>query len=416
MGFDKNFVSNLPRHELETIYTISRIMVEEVEIISALERITRLTRDILIFDNIILYTFDNDDSTKPIYAEAIGRGKNEKYLLNSIKNISVKTKNHGATYLQYELDPTSTNRLDQRYYLGIPIFVENDIEGVLVFIRFGGPDFSEAHIQLAEFIGSHIGIFLQRMKFQKQISSLEARKQLFNLQDEFIAAVSHELNTPLGFIKGYTTTLLRENVDWDDQTVREFLTIIDEETNSLSDLIDNLLDSSRLQTGNFRVNPKPMKAEAFIGIVRKRMLDHYPHLKYEIIDETNEAYIKIDMKRITQVLDNLISNAEKYAPKKPIHIKFSTNNENFIIMVKDFGKGIQPKHIEHIFKRFYRIQENTIGIRGSGLGLFICKKIINAHNGEINVESVVNQGSEFTILLPLIDKNEYEAHEKNEEA
>ena len=415
MAFDKNYVSKLPRHELETIYAISRIMVEEVEIISALERITRLTRDILIFDNIILYTCENENQTKPVFAQAIGRGKNEKYLLNSIKNISEKTKNHGTTYLQYELDPASTNRLDQRYYLGIPIFVDQKIEGILVFIRFGGPDFSEIHIQLAEFIGSHIGVFLQRMKYQKQISSLEARKQLFNLQDEFIAAVSHELNTPLGFIKGYTTTLLRENVEWDDQTVKEFLTIIDEETNSLSDLIDNLLDSSRLQTGNFHVNPKPMKANAFISIVRKRMLDHYPNLDYEIIDDTEETFIKIDMKRITQVLDNLISNAEKYAPKKPIHIKFSNDEENLIIKVKDFGKGIDPIHIDHIFKRFYRIQENTIGIRGSGLGLFICKKIISAHDGEITVDSVVNQGTQFTILLPTIDKNEYDVYEKTEE-
>ncbi len=414
MRFDKNYVSNLPRNELEIIYAISRAMVEEVDLNTALERITYLTREILIFDNIILYTSDTEEQNTPIFAQAIGRGKNEKYLLNSIKNISEKTKNHGATYLQYELDPTSTNRLDQRYYLGIPIYIDKQIEGVLVFVRFGGPDFSEGHIQLAEFIGSHIGVFLQRMKFQKQISSLEARKQLYTLQDEFIAAVSHELNTPLGFIKGYTTTLLRENVEWDAKTVKEFLTIIDEETNSLSDLIDNLLDSSRLQTGNFHVTPKPMKATAFINILRKRMLDHYKHLEYEILDESENVYINIDMKRITQVIDNLISNAQKYAPKKPIHIKFSNDVNHLIIQVIDFGKGIEPKHIEHIFKRFYRIQENTIGIRGSGLGLFICKKIISAHQGEITVSSIVNQGTTFTILLPTIDKDELEKYEENE--
>ena len=278
-------------------------------------------------------------------------------------------------------------------------------------MRFGGPEFSEAHVQLAEFISSHIGKFLQRMKYQDQISTLEAKKQLFNLQDEFIAAVSHELNTPLGFIKGYTTTLLRDNVDWDDETVKEFLTIIDEETNSLSELIDNLLDSSRLQSGNFHINAKPIKAEALINFLIKRMNNHYNHLEYKIINNCEDVFINIDMKRITQVFDNLISNAEKYAPKAPIHIEFLNNDMNFMIRVKDFGKGIAAEHLENIFYRFYRIQSNTVGIRGSGLGLYICKKIVNAHDGDILVESEVSKGTIFKIVLPITTKNKLDENE-----
>ncbi len=124
---------------------------------------------------------------------------------------------------------TDQEKSDLRQTLSIPLQHGDLMTGALVLIRYQGPEFRDDEIKLANFLGSQVLQIINQQKLTDQLSDLEARKHLTILQDEFIALISHELLTPLGFIKGYATTLLREDVTWDGSTQREFLSIIDEE-------------------------------------------------------------------------------------------------------------------------------------------------------------------------------------------
>lgn len=107
-----------------------------------------------------------------------------------------------------------------------------------------------------------------------------------------------------------------------------------------------------------------------------------------------------DPTRITQVFDNLLSNAVKYAPGSPVKISLSECGEQCAITVEDQGPGIAEQHLEHLFERFYRVPETSLATHGTGLGLYICQQIIQAHGGEIKVSSQVSKGTVFTIYLP----------------
>jgi signal transduction histidine kinase len=248
-----------------------------------------------------------------------------------------------------------------------------------------------------------------------RIATLEAQRELARMQDEFISTISHELRTPLGFIKGYVTTLLRDDVDWNSETRAEFLRIVDDESDRLRELIDNLLDSSRLESGRLGMTCEPTRISALIRDTAERTRSAYPgmDLRLEISDDLPP--VDIDATRISQVFDNLLSNANKYAPNSTVLIR-AKNKKDFIrLEVIDNGPGIHSDHMSHLFERFYRVPGNSNTVRGTGLGLYICRKIVEAHGGEIGVESEPNRGSNFHFSLPTVPESQVKTAEiKNE--
>jgi signal transduction histidine kinase len=287
-----------------------------------------------------------------------------------------------------------------RFSLGLPLHLWADARGALVFIRFGGPAFKPDQIHLAEFIAAHVAQLIGHDRLVQQVANLEAERKLDRLQEDFIATISHELLTPLGFIKGYATTLLREDTSWDDVVRREFLTIIDEEADRLRELIDNLMDSSRLQSGTLRMVFQPTRLDAFLREIVARASSRNDTMSIQLEIKAPELQIPIDPARLAQVFDNLIINATKYAPGAPIKLTLKKNGTQAHIAVQDFGPGIAPAHLEQLFKRFYRVPTNDTTVRGTGLGLFICRQIVRAHGGEIKAESTEGKGTTFHIYLP----------------
>ena len=277
--------------------------------------------------------------------------------------------------------------------------------GALVFIRFGGPIFTSNHINLAEFIAIHVSQLLSHRSLVEQIADLEAKRRLDSLQDDFIATVSHELLTPLGFIKGYATTLLREDITWDDESRNEFLTIIDEEADRLRSLLDNLMDSSRLQSGTLQMSYQPIRLDTMLRDISLRAKSRNDKLSIDLQNNTPKLMIHADPTRLAQVFDNIIGNAIKYAPDSPILIKTGFQGNQVRISIKDYGPGISPEHLEKIFKRFYRIPEHSTSARGTGLGLYICRKIVQAHGGSITAKSELGDGTTFMICLPCVKKD-----------
>jgi signal transduction histidine kinase len=274
--------------------------------------------------------------------------------------------------------------------------------GALVFIRFGGPNYLPGQILLAEFVALHVAQLIQHPRLVERIASLEAKRRLDSLQNDFIATISHELLTPLGFIKGYATTLMREDTTWDNQTRREFLSIIDEEADRLKELIDKLMDSSLLQTGTLPMRFEPQRLEALLKDVILRSTSRHPDLKINLEIDQAGLLIYADPTRIAQVFENIITNAIKYAPNSALDISVTQYKGQTHIAVRDYGPGIPKDQLESIFQRFYRLPQHANRGGGTGLGLFICRQIIQVHKGEIEAESVEGLGTTFHIFLPLL--------------
>lgn len=387
--------------ELEAVYAISRAVARAVDIDSALDKIIRLARPVFIFDNMVLYLQPDTESLEPAYARAIGRGRSQEAELVWGEATASEVIRDGTLVIRKDEVENVRDRTRLRYSLGLPLQSGNEIVGALVFIRFGGPTYEPDQIRLAEFIAGHVAQLMEHDKLVERIASLEAERRLDRLQEDFIATVSHELLTPLGFIKGYATTLLRDDTSWDNKTREEFLTIIDEEADRLHELIDNLMDSSRLQAGTLRMSFQPVRLDTFLRDIslRAQTRDGSKIIKLDI--QSPNLKIPVDPTRLAQVFDNLLTNATKYAPDALITISLYKNESMAIIDVSDEGPGIAEEHLDQIFKRFYRVPSNNTTVRGTGLGLFICRQIVRAHGGDIDVESQLGKGTTFHIYLPL---------------
>ncbi|MEJ2486053.1 MAG: ATP-binding protein [Anaerolineales bacterium] len=390
---------SLKPFELEAVYSISKIVAEEVDLDRALEKIIHIARKVLIFDNAVVYLNEPELELEPFFARAIGRGKSTGSDLPWGDVAAKEAINSGQIYIREADINAGTSRLDQHFYLSLPMLVSGNISGALVFIRFGGPNYTQSHINIAQYITTHVSQLFEQKRLVEKIAELQAQQRLVQLQDDFVAMVSHELKTPLGFIKGYTTTLLRKDTTWDSDTQQEFLSIIDEEADRLSELIENLLDTYRLKSGNVQMKPKPTPLAPFFQGILDRLATQETNLEI-ILDVTPSDLIAYaDSKRLTQVINNLISNASKYAPNSILEIKAQILDDKIHITFQDNGPGIPQEHIQHLFNRFYRVPERSGGVRGTGLGLFICKQIIEAHEGSIWVESELNVGTTFHILI-----------------
>jgi signal transduction histidine kinase len=236
-------------------------------------------------------------------------------------------------------------------------------------------------------------------------------RQVDRLKDEFIGGVSHELRRPLASIKGYTASLLLQDARWESDVQREFLEVIDEETDRLSLLIDNLLDLARLGSGSLQLNLEPLNlpllTEQVIG--RLRTQSQLPPHPYEMQFPDRFPYIEGDQVRVTQLFLNLLENAAKYAPAgTPILIEGRVDGDTVVISVTDHGPGLSSEQAEHIFDKFYRVDSGlTRATEGTGLGLALCRGVVEAHGGEISVHSRPGEGCTFTVRLQAMTQREH---------
>ena len=391
----------LKPNELEAVYAISKIVSEEVDLDEALERIIRIAREVFVFDSAVVYMREEANEPEPIFAKAIGRGKTSGYLLPWGEHAAKETIDSGELFRSEADIVPGANRLDQHFYLSMPMLIGGVITGALVFIRFGGPSYNPDHINIAEFITTHISQLFEQKRLVKKIADLQAQQKLAELQDEFVAMVSHELKTPLGFIKGYTTTLLRNDTSWTMETQTEFLQIIDDEADKLSEQIENLLDSFRLKSRSAQLDLKMIPLAPFFQSILEKVANQDVNLEIDLEIAPSELEVFADSKLLTQIATNMISNASKYAPNSRLEIRAKTVEDHIQITFQDDGPGIPAEHLNDIFNQFYRVPERSGGVRGSGLGLFICKQIVEAHNGKIWVESNIDRGTTFFVWFPI---------------
>ena len=385
----------------DDLQKLTQIALRSGDMRAALEQLLIELRKNFVFDNVAIYLVDEAHMSLEVeYARAIGRAKTAEADAAWGETFASQVVKKGSLLL---LDPSpgakTDDRLHQAYLLGLPLYLDQEVRGALVFVRFGGPTYLEEHIKIASFAASLVSVIFEREAWRETHSELDDLKRQMQLQEDFVSTVSHELRTPLGFIKGYSTSLLREDTIWDPETQKEFLMIIDEEADRLSTLIENVLESARLQSRTLQLRFQPLRLDAVIRDVITRIRVRHKELEVDM-ELTSPPPIQGDGVRLAQVIENLFTNAIKYAPGTPVAVRLELIQDNVLITFRDHGPGIDNDSLPFIFDRFYRAR-NEKTITGTGLGLYICKQIIEAHRGKIWAESSPGQGTTFFIELPI---------------
>lgn len=244
---------------------------------------------------------------------------------------------------------------------------------------------------------SHIVGFILIIQDRTQEAELE------HLKADIISIVSHELRSPLTSIKGYVDILLSGDLGDVPGHMREYLEIASANSHRLSNLIDDMLDISRIESGKLNLSFEKVDIKYLCEVVCLTMKTQAEAKKQSIcLDVSPGLNISADMERLQQAITNLVSNAIKYTPENgTINITAKAQDQQIYISIQDNGMGISAEHQKRLFEKFFRVKnESTRNIGGTGLGLSITKSIVEAHHGKITVESKLNHGSTFTITLP----------------
>jgi two-component system phosphate regulon sensor histidine kinase PhoR len=229
-------------------------------------------------------------------------------------------------------------------------------------------------------------------------------RRLEQVRQDFVANVSHELRTPISSIKGYAETLLEGALD-DKDNAKEFISIIYQDSNRLANLINDLLDLSKIESGKMKMNFVSLDP---ISVIKRTVTVIENQAKAKSIPlklnlPPSLPKIKADEARISQVMINLLDNAIKYSSENgSVSIAANVANNALQIDVIDTGIGISEKDLPRIFERFYRVDKaRSRELGGTGLGLSIVKHIVQAHGGQVWVKSELGQGSTFSFTIPL---------------
>ncbi|WP_026903471.1 ATP-binding response regulator [Pedobacter glucosidilyticus] len=240
------------------------------------------------------------------------------------------------------------------------------------------------------------------VKWVGTFTDIEDQKQIEKKKDEFLSIASHELKTPLTSIKAYIQLLERSLKNNPNETANTYLDRAQLQLSKLNNLIADLLDISKIESGKLKLNKRPFHVENLISSVID--IIHHTHEHVDIVrkGEAVNLHICADEVRIEQVLINYLTNALKYSPEnKQVIIETEINENQLKLTVTDFGIGIPSEKQKNIFDKFFRVEESSLRFQGLGIGLYICSEIIRQHQGSFGVISKPGEGSSFYFTIPI---------------
>lgn len=351
--------------------------------------------------------------------------------LTAVENLSVRAINERKMFFSGEVSDVLYPALPKDWVesfqqtlgiktsLAFPIIAKEKILGSLIFSLSKDKEqiSQEEWSVLDSFVGA-VGIALDNALLFKSLNDIteqlrvanEKLKALDKLKDEFVSLASHELRTPMTVIKSYIWLLLEGKVGQITDKQKEYLNRTYTSTNRLIDMVNDMLNISRIESGRFTIDPKPMSMRSLLqevaGEMQSRAAEQGLHLVYNApIGELPQ--VMADSDKIKQVLINLIGNSLKFTPKDgTITISAEVKEGSILTRVQDNGIGIKPADMEKLFKKFNMLGGETLtkqAGQGSGLGLYLSKSLIELHKGRIWVESEgEGKGSTFSFALPIV--------------
>ncbi len=255
----------------------------------------------------------------------------------------------------------------------------------------------------------------ERLRLQQEVAEKETQRRALEeanrLKSDFIGFVSHELRNPLTTIRGYVQTLLQDP-ELDEESRREFLETAEAEADRMLDLINELLDSSRLEAGRpLTLNARPLKVRPFLErLARSQRYYRFWTPKHQMVIDLPQDLPEIDadQDKLHEIVANVLSNAIKYSPDGgQIRLAARVVGDLLDIRISDQGVGMNEEQCARLFRRYERLDREDIDrIPGTGLGLFLTKHLVELHGGEITCESEPGRGSTFRVALPLRQSDE----------
>lgn len=243
---------------------------------------------------------------------------------------------------------------------------------------------------------------IEHARLHREATQIEVLRRTDSLRSALLSSVSHDLHTPLSSIKAAASSLLQEDIQRDNQSQRSFLLAIEHEADRLNRLVGNLLDMSRIEGGALKPEKEWYPISELIHDVLGHLQDILQGREVHIDIPDDLPPVELDYLQMDQVLTNLLENAAHYTlPGLPIEIAGRATEEQVIISIADHGPGIPPYDLERIFDKFYRVSGTVRRTLGTGLGLAVCRGLVEAHGGHIWAENRVSGGVIFHFTLAL---------------
>jgi signal transduction histidine kinase len=285
-------------------------------------------------------------------------------------------------------------------HLRVPLRHGESTVGYVELHRSESAPFSSKETRVADTLGHQAAIAMQNLRLQVESGKVSTYRELDRLKTDLLNAVSHDLRGPLANIKGYAATLVDTGNDMSPEEQRFFLETIEEESDRLRDLLNHLLDLSKIEAGVLKVEMQPLNVERMVTQTLASVQEQNRQYETRI---SGDLAVMGDGRRLRQVLHNLLENAAKYSPDGgPITVCAAETGGEVVISVADSGVGIPRHQWDRVFRPYQRADTATSrGISGNGLGLAICKGIIEAHGGRIWVESEPGTGTMFSFTVPV---------------
>ncbi len=347
---------------------------------------------------------DAFDGMIAIYTRGTGPGDELKEVVRHGNDSQLLAREHGIIHWVWDNRKAAglgTHTLPGAKGLYLPLKGSPGMLGVLAVIPRDPARFATDAEQprILETLAGQVAAALERAELAEQMERARFDAERETMRATLLSSVSHDLRTPLASIMGSATTLLEEEPSTETNGRRELLATIYEEAQRLNRLVQNLLSMTRLEAGAIEIKREVQPIEEVIGVALSRLEDRLALRTVETRLPEELVPVKIDALLMEQVFINLLENALKYAPPpSPIEITATTQGNDIIVEVADRGPGIPPGSEERIFEKFYRVKpKNAIG--GVGLGLAICRAILQAHNGRIWAENRPGGGASFKFTL-----------------
>jgi two-component system, OmpR family, sensor histidine kinase KdpD len=289
--------------------------------------------------------------------------------------------------------------------LTVPMRSGEHVVGALVVVA-GGPGssgFGEAERRVLATFANQAALAVEQGQQEEQRNRALALQETDRLRTALLNSVSHDLRTPLASIKASASSLLDREVRWSDAERDEFLATINTEADRLTRLVHNLLDMSRIEAGALDARLVECSLAEVVGpVVRRARAAARQRVDVDVPDEL--APVLADPVRLDQVLTNLLDNARSYAPASPVQVVARQAGDDVELRVIDHGPGIPGPERERVFDQFYRLKGGGRRPEGTGMGLAICRGIVQAHGGTLRVETTPGRGASFVLTLPALPR------------
>lgn len=390
--------------EVSTLYQVAQEVTSSLQLDETLETVVHAIRHALNCRGCCVFLLNPADQMLEIKAAAglkpewrhmarlaIGEGVAGK-VAASLQPLYVPDTRSYPDYVTF--DP------EVRSLLAVPLQVRGRLIGVLNIDHAQPNAFTPDHEHLLAVAASQVAVAIENARLYTQLLAEKRR------QDEFLAIVSHELRTPLTCIQS-SVSLLLEDEPPEGETAREFLEIIQRQNERLILMVNNLLNATRLEHAELQLVSQPVVLDALVSraVHRLRLLAAEKQITVRTQLPDEPVSIVGDADWLEQAIVNLLDNAIKFTPSEgEVSVAVQVEPQEVSVMVHDTGIGIPESELERVFDKFYRVPDQPAGTprprHGGGLGLYIVRRVIEAHGGHIRVESTPGAGSTFTVSLP----------------